>query len=124
MFCAPRRILEPRTALATSLNAVNGGQTAMSTVIIFASSIFKSCTKLSASATVLFIFQFPAMMSFRSLFMSTLYCSHHQKTSGLLKNLSESFDQAQDERREFDIVGDFSVHAEVSRSIPNLFSAT
>src|SRR5262249_47365650 len=78
MFCAPRRMLEPRTALATSLNAVNGGQTAMSTAIIFASSIFKSCTKVSASATVLFIFQFPAMISRRSVFISTPYC-HHQK---------------------------------------------
>src|SRR6266567_9236591 len=42
----------------------------MSTSLILASSSFKPRTRSSASATVLFIFQLPAMISFRSLFMS------------------------------------------------------
>src|SRR5438067_10762730 len=40
----------------------------MSTSFIVANSVFKSRTRSSASATVLFIFQFPAIISFRSFF--------------------------------------------------------
>ena len=42
MFCAPRRMFESRMALETSLSAVNGGQTTMSTSLIFVSSILRS----------------------------------------------------------------------------------
>ena len=66
MFCAPSRMLESEIALDTSPSAVNGGHTTMSTSLMFAVSSFKSRTRLSASATVLFIFQLPAMISFRS----------------------------------------------------------
>src|SRR5215469_10349295 len=70
MFCAPRRIfLVSRMAFETSLNAVNGGHTTISTSFTLVSSIFNPRTRSSASATVLFIFQFPAIISFRSLFM-------------------------------------------------------
>src|SRR5580658_5162892 len=72
MFCAPRRRFESRTALETSLSAVNGGQTTISTSRTLASSIFNPLTSASASAAVLFIFQLPAMISFRSLFMEML----------------------------------------------------
>src|ERR1051326_5153634 len=58
-------------ALETSLNAVNGGQITMSTSFTFASSILSPRTRSSDSATVLFIFQFPAMINFRSLFIGT-----------------------------------------------------
>src|SRR4030095_7515333 len=72
MSCAPRRILESRRSLETSHNAVNGGQTTMSTSFMFASSFFRSPTRTSASVTVLFIFQFPAIISLRSLFISEI----------------------------------------------------
>ena len=79
MFCAPRWMLEPGTTLATSLNAVNGGQTTMSTSFTVASSSFKSRTRSSASATVLFIFQFPAIISFRSFFISNSRKEHDHR---------------------------------------------
>src|SRR5439155_21843663 len=69
MFCAPRRRFESRTALDTDSSAVNGGQTTMSTSFTLARSIFKSLTNANPSATVLFIFQLPAMINFRFLFM-------------------------------------------------------
>src|SRR5436190_24330826 len=72
MFCAPRRIVLSRMALETSLNAVNGGQITMSTSLMLANSIFSPRTRSSDSATVLFIFQLPAMISFRSLFISVI----------------------------------------------------
>src|SRR5690242_19109051 len=71
MFCAPRRKFESRMDLETSLSAVKGGQTTMSTSFMFASSILRSPTRSRASATVLFIFQFPAIMSLRDLFMKS-----------------------------------------------------
>src|SRR6185369_10483722 len=74
MFCAPSRRLESRMALETASNAVNGGHTTMSTSLTLASSSFKLRTRSSASATVLFIFQFPAMISFRSLFIGEGHC--------------------------------------------------
>src|SRR6266568_3382776 len=69
MFCAPRRRLESRMALETPPSAVNGGQTTMSTSLTLANSILRSLIKSSASATVLFIFQLPATISLRSLFI-------------------------------------------------------
>src|ERR1043165_129361 len=69
MFCAPRRRFESRTAFDTDSSAVNGGQTTMSTSFTLARSIFKSLTKAKPSATVLFIFQLPATINFRFLFM-------------------------------------------------------
>src|SRR5439155_4783717 len=67
MFCAPIRMLESRMAFETSPKAVNGGQTTMSTSLMLTNSILRSLTRSSASATVLFIFQFPAMINLRSL---------------------------------------------------------
>jgi hypothetical protein len=61
--------LVSRIALDTDSSAVNGGHTTMSTSFTFTSSIFRSLTNASASATVLFIFQLPAIISFRSLFI-------------------------------------------------------
>src|SRR5213596_3031582 len=55
------------TALDTSLNAVNGGQMTISTSLMFASSRLRPFTRSSASATVLFIFQFPATINLRAL---------------------------------------------------------
>src|ERR1035437_7868296 len=72
MFCAPSRMLESRIAFETSPSAVNGGQTTMSTSLTLAKSILRLRTRSSASATVLFIFQFPAIISFRSLFIKGL----------------------------------------------------
>src|SRR5262245_48454530 len=69
MFCAPRRRFDSMIALETSLNAVNGGQTTISTSFTAASSRLSPVTRSSASATVLFIFQCPATISFRSLSM-------------------------------------------------------
>src|SRR6266567_9109406 len=67
MFCAPSRILVLITALETSDSAVNGGQTTISTSLMFASSRLRPFTRSSASATVLFIFQFPATINLRAL---------------------------------------------------------
>src|SRR5256885_7129050 len=67
MFCAPRRMFVFRAALDTSLSAVKGGQMTMSTSLMFANSRLSPFTKSSASATVLFIFQLPAMISLRAL---------------------------------------------------------
>src|SRR5438034_11097565 len=67
IFCAPSRMLESRMALETSLKAVNGGQTTMSTSLTPFSPRLMPATRSSASATVLFIFQLPAMISLRSL---------------------------------------------------------
>src|SRR5579859_1647255 len=72
MFWAPRRMFESRMALETSARAVKGGQTTMSTSLTLASSILSPRTRSKASATVLFIFQLPAIMSFRSLFIASL----------------------------------------------------
>src|SRR5437773_2160036 len=69
MFWAPSRIFESSTALETSDSAVNGGQITMSTSLMLARARFRSPTRSSASATVLFIFQFPAMIILRSLSM-------------------------------------------------------
>src|SRR5204862_6295203 len=69
MFWAPRRILEFRTAFETSPKAVNGGYTTMSTSFTYVSSRLQPFTRSRASATVLFIFQLPAMISFRSFCM-------------------------------------------------------
>ena len=51
----------------------------------------------------------------------TLWECDHIKLSlaGLLKTLSESFDSAQDEWRSFDIIEDFSVHAEALEAFRN-----
>jgi len=47
-------------------------------------------------------------------------CDHIRLSlAGLLKTLSESFDSAQDERRSFDIIEDFSVHAEALEAFRN-----
>src|SRR6185503_19467090 len=54
-------------ALETSPKAVKGGQTTMSSSLTLPRSRLMPFTKSSASATVLFIFQFPAMISLRSL---------------------------------------------------------
>src|SRR5437867_658139 len=67
MFCAPSRMLVLSTALETSLSAVNGGQTTISTSLMLTSSRLRPVTRSSASATVLFIFQLPAMISLRDL---------------------------------------------------------
>src|SRR6185312_17380709 len=69
MFCAPRRMLVSRIAFETSESAVNGGQTTMSTSFTLTSSRLMPPTRSSASATVLFIFQLPAMINFRPLSM-------------------------------------------------------
>src|SRR5579885_462382 len=70
-FCAPSRMfLVARIALDTDSRAVNGGQTTMSTSFTWPTSSVRSLIKVSASATVLFIFQLPAMINLRSLFIS------------------------------------------------------
>src|ERR1041385_3817907 len=69
MVWAPRRMLVLSTALDTSLSAVNGGHTTISTSLMFASSRLSPLTRSIASATVLFIFQLPAMINLRALFM-------------------------------------------------------
>ena len=55
----------PRRAAATGTRAVKGGQTATSTPLNPAAACFNSCTKETASGTVLNIFQFPAMSGLR-----------------------------------------------------------
>src|SRR6266542_5233617 len=67
MFWAPSRRFVLSTALDTSLNAVNGGQMTISTSLMLTSSRLRPVTRSSASATVLFIFQLPAMISLRDL---------------------------------------------------------
>src|SRR2546427_1956449 len=67
MVWAPSRILVLSTALDTSLSAVKGGQMTISTSLMFASSRLRPFTRSSASATVLFIFQFPATINLRAL---------------------------------------------------------
>src|SRR5438128_623760 len=62
-------MFESRMTFETSLSAVNGGHTTMSASLILARSSLRPRTRSRASATVLFIFQLPAMISFRSLFM-------------------------------------------------------
>src|SRR5690242_2289087 len=69
MFCAPSRRFELSISFETSESAVNGGHTTMSTSFTPESSSLRSRTRSTASATVLFIFQLPAMMSLRCLFM-------------------------------------------------------
>src|SRR5436305_15001806 len=70
MFCAPSRMfLVSRIDLDTDSSAVNGGQTTMSTSFTLPSSSLMSLTSDNASATVLFIFQLPAMINLRSLFI-------------------------------------------------------
>src|SRR6185312_9948525 len=82
--------LVSRMALETSLNAVKGGQTTMSTSFTLAVSIFKSFTRSSASATVLFIFQFPAIISFRSLFIIKFlqFCDGFEQCFGYFSSFS------------------------------------
>src|SRR5208283_3992169 len=75
MFCAPSRRFESRMTFDTDSSAVNGGQMTMSTSLILASSSLRLPTNASASAAVLFIFQLPAMINLRSLFMSKKSCS-------------------------------------------------
>ena len=53
----------------TAASAVYGGATTMSTSRTEASSRLRSLTRVSDSATVLFIFQLPAMINLRSLFI-------------------------------------------------------
>ena len=65
-------MLVSSTALETSLSAVKGGQTTTSMSLTLASSILSPLTKASASATVLFIFQLPAIINFRSFFIGCL----------------------------------------------------
>ena len=70
MFCAPRAMLRvERIAFDTSESAVKAGQTTMSTSLTEERSRVRPFKRSSASATVLFIFQLPAMMSLRALFM-------------------------------------------------------
>src|SRR5262245_45857710 len=86
MFWAPRRMFESRIALETSDNAVEGGHTTMSTSLMLANSIFKPRTRSKASATVLFIFQLPAMISLRSLFITwrgLLFAQHRNSRQNL-----------------------------------------
>src|SRR5581483_4410297 len=85
MFCAPRRMFEFRIAFDTSHNAVKGGQTTISTSLIFVRSSFKSLTRSSASLAVLFIFQFPAMISFRSFCIRSLLNSSITAASGIVR---------------------------------------
>src|SRR5947207_4427807 len=67
MFWAPSRMFVLSTALDTSLRAVNGGQMTISTSLMLTSSRLRPATRSSASATVLFIFQLPAMINLRAL---------------------------------------------------------
>src|SRR5262245_20411501 len=94
MFCAPRRRFESRICLDTSHNAVNGGQTTISTSFTLANSRLRSHTKSTASATVLFIFQLPAMMSLRSL---SIFSNRPRSSS------SNTFDYERDEEDEDEI---------------------
>src|ERR1017187_4615312 len=117
MFCAASRRLESRIALETSLNAVNGGATTMSTSFTPVRSRLRSPTSVSASATVLFIFQLPAIINFLSLFMfqkfnaKTPRCKgakfleaiHHPVNSILHITLTKINDQAQLQSRQSQI---------------------
>src|ERR1051325_9638076 len=58
-----------RMAFDTSDRAVKGGQTTMSTSFMLLNSRLRPSTKSRDSATVLFIFQLPAIISLRSLSM-------------------------------------------------------
>src|SRR6266478_1262488 len=69
---------ESRIARDTSDKAVNGGQTTISTSLTLANSIFRARTKSTPSATVLFIFQFPAIINLRSLFMIDLFLRQYR----------------------------------------------
>src|SRR5438067_1121175 len=82
MSCAPSRILESRIAFETSLSAVNGGQTTMSASLMFANSSLRLRTRSSASATVLFIFQFPAKMSFLAFMKDSLVVQGRDSRQG------------------------------------------
>jgi len=70
-FCFPVHVLRaslmavPRKAALTAASAVNGGQTTISTPLTPAVSRASSVTRAFASATVLYIFQLPAMMGVR-----------------------------------------------------------
>src|ERR1017187_6275304 len=69
MFCAPSRRVESRMTFDTDSSAVNGGQMTMSTSLLLANSSLRLPTNASASAAVLFIFQLPAIINLRSLFI-------------------------------------------------------
>src|SRR6266550_5802740 len=96
MFCAPRRRFESRTAFDTDSSAVNGGQTTMSTSFTLARSIFKSLTNANPSATVLFIFQLPAMINFRFLFI----CSNRPRPPSRPRSRIIGFDYEDDDEDE------------------------
>src|SRR5262245_52975412 len=72
MFCAPSLMFESSVAFETDSSAVNGGQMTTSTSFTPPRSSLRLFTSASDSATVLFIFQLPAMMSLRALFISNL----------------------------------------------------
>src|SRR5580658_3152707 len=65
MFCAPSLISEPSIAPATASSAVNGGQMTISTSGCAPADTTISRARETASADVLFIFQFPAMSFLR-----------------------------------------------------------
>src|ERR1035437_2393020 len=69
IFCAPSRRFESRMTFDTDSSAVNGGQMTMSTSLILANFSLRLLTNASASAAVLFIFQLPAIINLRSLFI-------------------------------------------------------
>src|SRR5215469_7036070 len=86
IFCAPSRIFfVSRIAFETASSAVNGGQTTTSASFRFFNSSFRSFTKASASAMVLFIFQLPAMINFLSLVIFQNFQRSHVLTASLIR---------------------------------------
>ena len=61
MFCAPTRTAEPSTASATDTRLTDGGQTAMCTSRSSPTTFARLLASATASGTVVFIFQFPAI---------------------------------------------------------------
>src|SRR5436309_15010221 len=91
MVWAPSLMLVLSTALDTSLSAVNGGQTTISTSLIVASSRLRSWTRSSASATVLFIFQLPAMINLRFFFIDPFNSMHPRSLVGERSHAGQFF---------------------------------
>src|SRR5687767_6970742 len=93
MFCAPRPISVPASIVDKAGNAINGGQRTFSTFLISRNCMLIFETRSWASATVLFIFQFPATTGIRLIFMASSL-RFRQQTNGSTR--AWRFDHLQD----------------------------
>src|SRR5688572_30126184 len=93
MFCAPRPISVPASIADNAGNAMNGGQRIFSTFLMSRNCVLIFETRSPASATVLFIFQFPATTGIRFIFMASSL-RFRQQTNGSTR--AWKFDHLQD----------------------------